>query len=48
MSECREFTAVDFMEEFERPDGSSYLTLLPHISKTDGFFVAVFQKRGEQ
>ncbi len=48
LSECREFAAVDFMEEYERTDGSKYLTLLPHISKTDGFFVAVFQKRGEQ
>lgn len=41
-----EFSAVKVLPSFPRyNDNEQYLTLMPHIHSTDGFFVAVFEKK---
>ena len=41
------FSAVDILPDFPRyGNEEKYLTLMPHIHSTDGFFVAVFEKNG--
>ncbi len=41
-----EFEAVPFLPEIKRhKPGYKYLTLMPHIHSTDGFFIAVFEKK---
>ena len=45
LSEHPEFSAVKVLPELPRyGEGDKYLTLMPHIHSTDGFFVAVFSK----
>ena len=47
LSEHPEFSAVKIMPDMPRySDDDNYLTLMPHIHSTDGFFVAVFCKDG--
>ena len=47
LAEHPDFSAVQVHPELERyPNGDKYLTLMPHIHSTDGFFVAAFQKNG--
>lgn len=47
LEEYPEFEAVEFLPELRRySENDKYLTLMPHIHHTDGFFVAVFQKNG--
>lgn len=47
LEEHPEFEAVSFMPELRRySENDKYLTLMPHVHNTDGFFVAVFQKHG--
>lgn len=42
-----DFTAVKIMPEIPRySTDDKYLTLMPHIHSTDGFFVAAFEKTG--
>lgn len=48
LSECREFKAVRALPELERGGADSdFLTMMPNVNGTDGFFVAVFRKKGE-
>ncbi len=47
LSEHPEFTAVKVLPDFQRyGNEENYLTLMPHIHSTDGFFVAAFVKNG--
>ena len=47
LNEHPDFTAVDFLPQIQRYNkNEKYLTLMPHIHSTDGFFVAVFEKNG--
>ncbi len=47
LKEHPEFEAVKFLPELNRySEDDKYLTLMPHIHSTDGFFVAVFRKNG--
>lgn len=46
ISEHPEFQAVPFLEDVPRySPGDRYLTLMPHIHGTDGFFMAVFERK---
>ncbi len=47
LAEHPEFEAVEILPEIHRySDKDKYLTLMPHIHSTDGFFVAAFCKNG--
>ncbi len=47
LSEHPEFSAIDILPSFKRYGSEDkYLTLMPHLHSTDGFFVAVFVKNG--
>lgn len=47
LEEHPEFEAVKVLPELRRySENDKYLTLMPHIHSTDGFFVAVFRKNG--
>ena len=47
LSEHPEFSAVEIMPELQRyGEDDKYLTLMPHLHSTDGFFVAAFVKNG--
>ena len=46
LSECREFVSVPVLPEVKGYRQGDFLTLMPHLSGTDGFFIAAFQKRG--
>lgn len=47
LEEHPEFEAVKVLPELRRyGENDKYLTLMPHIHSTDGFFVAVFRKNG--
>lgn len=47
LHEHPEFSAVEIMPEIRRYSADDkYLTLMPHIHSTDGFFVAAFCKNG--
>lgn len=47
LREHPEFSAIDIMPEIPRYSAEDkYLTLMPHIHSTDGFFVAAFCKNG--
>lgn len=47
LKEHPEFSAVNILPELPRyNDNEKYLTLMPHIHSTDGFFVAAFVKNG--
>ncbi len=46
LNEHPEFSAVEIMPEMPRYADERYLTLMPHIHSTDGFFVAAFCKNG--
>ncbi len=46
LSRFEDFEAVDFLPDEPRIDPESkYLTLMPHVHGTDGFFIAVFEKK---
>lgn len=42
LRENPDFTSVDVLPEVKRADGRGYLTLMPHINNSDGFFIAAF------
>jgi 16S rRNA (cytosine967-C5)-methyltransferase len=45
LSEHPEFSTEEFLPEIKRySPGDRYLTLMPHIHDTDGFFMAVFRR----
>lgn len=47
LAEHSDFEAVEIMPELRRySENDKYLTLMPHIHSTDGFFVAAFRKIG--
>ena len=47
LKEHPDFSAVDILPSIRRySDEEKYLTLMPHIHSTDGFFVAAFVKNG--
>lgn len=47
LAEHPDFEAVKILPELRRySENDKYLTLMPHIHSTDGFFVAAFQKNG--
>ncbi len=47
LAEHPEFTAVDVLPDVPRfSTKEKFLTLMPHINSTDGFFIAVFEKNG--
>ncbi|MBO4893531.1 MAG: 16S rRNA (cytosine(967)-C(5))-methyltransferase RsmB [Clostridia bacterium] len=47
LSECREFEPVTVLPDADGVRSTEgFLTLMPHISGTDGFFIAAFEKRG--
>ena len=47
LSECREFESVTVLPDADGVRSTEgFLTLMPHISGTDGFFIAAFEKRG--
>lgn len=47
LQEHPEFSSVKLFPEFPRyGEGDKYLTLMPHLHSTDGFFVAAFVKNG--
>lgn len=47
LAEHPEFSAVEVLPEIKRyKQGDKYLTLMPHIHSTDGFFIAAFTKNG--
>lgn len=47
LREHPDFSAVEIMTDIPRYSADDkYLTLMPHIHSTDGFFVAAFQKNG--
>lgn len=47
LSECREFKSVPALPELDRSMPGDYLSLMPHINGTDGFFIAVFERKAE-
>ena len=47
LNECREFVPVPVLPEVKGYRNGDFLTLMPHLSGTDGFFIAAFQKRGQ-
>lgn len=47
LAEHPDFKAVKVLPELRRySENDKYLTLMPHVHSTDGFFVAAFQKNG--
>ncbi len=47
LSEHPEFTAVEVLPDIPRfSTEEKFITLMPHINSTDGFFIAVFEKNG--
>ena len=47
LAEHPDFTAVEVLPEMKRyKEGEKYLTLMPHLPSTDGFFIAAFVKNG--
>lgn len=47
LQEHPEFSAISLFPELPRyGEGDKYLTLMPHLHSTDGFFVAAFVKNG--
>ena len=45
LAEHPEFAAVQFLPQVRRyGENDRYLTLMPHLHGTDGFFIAVFEK----
>ncbi|MBQ2904448.1 MAG: 16S rRNA (cytosine(967)-C(5))-methyltransferase RsmB [Clostridia bacterium] len=47
LKEHPDFSAVEIMPGLQRyAEGEKYLTLMPHLHSTDGFFVAAFVKNG--
>lgn len=47
LAEHPDFTAVEVLPEMKRyKEGEKYLTLMPHLHSTDGFFIAAFVKNG--
>lgn len=47
LAEHPDFSAVDVLPELQRySENDKYLTLMPHIHNTDGFFIAAFRKNG--
>ena len=47
LAEHLDFSAVDVLPELQRySENDKYLTLMPHIHNTDGFFIAAFRKNG--
>ncbi len=47
LAEHPDFKAVEIFPDMPRyKEGEKYLTLMPHIHATDGFFVAAFEKTG--
>ncbi len=47
LAEHPEFSLADYLPSVPRySDNDKYLTLMPHVHSTDGFFVAVFEKNG--
>lgn len=47
LKEHPDFSAINVLPDLARYDKNErYLTLMPHIHSTDGFFVAVFEKNG--
>ncbi|MBR6785426.1 MAG: 16S rRNA (cytosine(967)-C(5))-methyltransferase RsmB [Clostridia bacterium] len=47
LAEHPDFEAVKILPEMRRySENDKYLTLMPHVHSTDGFFVAAFQKNG--
>lgn len=47
LSEHADFRKVDVLPDVQRYSAEDkYLTLMPHINSTDGFFIAVFEKCG--
>ncbi len=48
LREHRQFESVELLGELPRfGEGEKYLTLMPHIHSTDGFFMAAFVNNGE-
>ena len=46
LAEHPDFEAVEVLPEIKRyKQGDKYLTLMPHIHSTDGFFIAAFIKK---
>lgn len=45
LREHPEFSAGALPEDFPRGGGETMITLIPHKDRTDGFFIAVFEKR---
>ncbi|MBR2731421.1 MAG: 16S rRNA (cytosine(967)-C(5))-methyltransferase RsmB [Clostridia bacterium] len=46
LAEHPEFRAIRVLPQLRRIDDTAYLTLMPHIHGTDGFFIAAFEKSG--
>ncbi|MBR6005838.1 MAG: methyltransferase domain-containing protein, partial [Clostridia bacterium] len=47
LKECHEFKSVNILTDVDGiRSQEGFLTLMPHISGTDGFFIAAFEKRG--
>ncbi len=46
LNEHPEFSAVNVLADLPRYGDDKYLTLMPHLHSTDGFFIAVFSKNG--
>ena len=47
LAEHPDFVSVDALPEIPRySSGDKFITLMPHINSTDGFFIAVFEKVG--
>ena len=46
LNECRDFVSVPVLPGVDGYRQGDFLTLMPHISGTDGFFIAAFEKRG--
>lgn len=46
LSECREFKSVPVLPGVDGVRDGDFLTMLPHLTHGDGFFVAAFEKKG--
>ena len=46
LNECRDFQPVPVLPDVSGFRSGEFLTLMPHLSGTDGFFIAAFKKRG--
>ncbi len=47
LAEHPDFVSVDVLSKISRfNSGDKFITLMPHINSTDGFFIAVFEKQG--